>query len=139
MKYNYFKKIVLKNSLINILIICVLFLSSCMMTRYEFQKKSNSIVSKKSNSINSVQIYEIEIPLKREDMRKKQVAFYEAKKNISSKKFSLENFSPEYFKCREGCSFSFEKGKEYMIQVSPQGDRTNPSIFIKVGENGEIN
>ncbi len=123
---------------IRILFFCILFLPSCMVTRYEFQKKSNSIVSKNRNSISSVRIYEIEIPLKVEDMRRNLVAHYEARENVNSKKFSLENFSPTYFRCREGCSFSLEIGKVYMIRVFPQFDRVNPPIFIKVEESGRL-
>ncbi|WP_375561872.1 hypothetical protein ACE193_04810 [Bernardetia sp. OM2101] len=108
------------------------------MTKYKFQEKSNSIISKNRNSISSIRIYEIEIPLKREDMRKNLVAHYEAKVNTYSKKFSLKDFSSHYFRCKEGCSFFMEKGKAYMIRVFPKFDGSTAPIFIKVEKDGQL-
>ena len=71
-------------------------------------------------------------------MRRNLVAHYVNKKNISSKKFSLKSFSPQYFKSIKGYYFSLEKEKEYMIQVFSQGDRINSPIFIKVNKYGEL-
>jgi len=52
-----------------------------------------------------------------------------------SKTFSLEDFSLEYFKCIEGCSFYFEKEKTYWITILPKGDRNQPPIIIEITEN----
>ena len=110
------------------------------MYKYKYQKDNKTIVSTKSNSINLIYIYMVKtIEDKNEMLNSRElVAKYEAKSKKYSNKFSLEDFSPNYFECVEGCSFSLEKERKYWISIFPKGDRIQSPIIIEVDKNGEI-
>lgn len=111
------------------IIILGLFLSSCGVYKYEYKSNKMVIVSKKGNPITRVII-------KTEEG--KELAQFESISEKSSKDFSLKDFSPDKFKCINGCPFSFENGNTYLINVSPVGDRMLLPIKIKVEPNGSI-
>lgn len=120
--------IILNNGLIKYLII-LLFFASCQLCKYTYNSKGNSIVSKKNNAISTVEIV---------DSTDSVLAAYVAKDGVESKSFSLNNFSPEYFKCIQGEKFHFETGIIYFIRVSPTGDRMLTPIKLEFLADGKF-
>ena len=111
------------------IIILTLFLCSCGIYKYRYKSEGMMIVSQKGNPITGVSI---------KSEKGDYVAHFEPIESKSSKIFSLKDFSPEYFKCSDGCPFKFEPGKIYYISVSPKGDRMLSPIKIKVESDGRI-
>jgi len=112
-----------------LVILLLLFLSSCGIYKYEYKGEGMRIVSKKGNPITRVII-------KTEEG--KELAQFESISGKPSKEFSLKDFSTDKFKCINGCPFNFENGNIYLINVSPVGDRMLLPIKIKVEPNGSI-
>ncbi len=112
----------------SILSLLMLF-SSCGLYRYSFEPETALIVSKKGNSITQVYI---------KSDSGKTVAWFELIPGKKIDHFSLYSFSPDQFKCNDGCDFSFVPGRTYQIIILPMGDRMLLPIKIKVQPNGKI-
>ena len=115
-----------KNPLLFVLFVLI-YCISCGVVRYKYTKKDNLVVSKRRISITRIEI--MSYP------EGKILAVF--KRNIEKddhkmSKFNLKNFSPEYFKCIEGCNFYFETNKCYQINLSPCGDVLYSGITVKM-------
>jgi len=101
--------------------------STCGVYKYEFNNKYSIITSKKKTPIS--QIWIMASPTK-------PLAKFTAITGKKTDKFSLIDFSPEYFVNED--NFRFKKNTAYYLQISPIGDRATIPINIYIEEDGKI-
>lgn len=113
---------------INYVLIFISFtIYSCAHYTYKFNEESYEIIAKKKVGISTVRI----------DDKKGHLIEFEIKPNKISRKFSLIDFSPDYFQCTLGCdSFEYKKGATYFVVISPIGDIVSPDITIRIDSIG---
>ena len=110
-----------------VLILPVLFLSSCACYRYKYRNEKMEIVAKHLTSIFIVAT----------DEDKKCALFKPVPGKESNKVFSLINFSPDCWTF-SGNLFKLEPGKHYSIDVGPSGDCSAIPLYITVLPGGQI-